>query len=305
VRCGDAILELWRRLGEPSDFNPGPCTTVAGIAAAGLPIRDALNQAQDVVASWKDAMGRRIRFRCLEDSFFFDSVIVPVDAFPAQSGGTSWKVLTLPATLTSGISNRFANWTLLFSDGRSFRVTQSNATTLTLAVAATTTTVAGLVATLSKRVYEINTGTTDAISYLRRKLELDEVIDLTQQVQLELAADDEHFVATAGTVSVPGLWSKRGGKIEFATAPTDVRSYEVRLTRYPRQCIGVDDNYELPDAFQQAMLLRGEWWGNGMLQEPQMAYAKKRDLVELMMQLRDEMDFESDHTQDSFRVRAR
>jgi hypothetical protein len=53
------------------------------------------------------------------------------------------------------------------------------------------------------------------------------------------------------------------------------------------------------------MLLRAEWWGNAMLQEPQMAYSKKRDFVELMTSLRDEIDVESDHTQDLMRVRSR
>ena len=305
MRCGDAVRELWQRLGEPSDFNPGACAVGSGPPlAAGLPLLNALNAAQDAVATWIDARGRRIRFRCLEDSFFFNSLVIAVDAFPAQSGVAPWKQLTLPATLTSGIGNRFANWTLLLSDGRSFRVTQSSATMINLGAAATTS-VVGLTATLSKRSYEIDTGNVDAVVYLRRKLELDEVIDLSQQTQLSLAADDEHFVGTAATVSVPTLWSKRGGRVEFATAPADVRSYEVRLTRYPRQCVNVDDVYELPDAFQGAMLVRAEWWGNGMLQEPQMAYAKKRDFVELMSQLRDEIDFESDHTQDFFRVRTR
>ena len=317
MRCGDAVMELWRRLGEPNDFAPGPCAVGTAIAAAGLPLRDALNAAQDAVATWIVANVRRIRFRALEDSFFFDSKVIDSSlltvssTFDAQAA--PYKTLSLPANV-SGANNRFANWVLLV-DSTSYRVlrsfTQAGVDYIVLAVpvvdgATRTWTTTKVV--LSQRVYTIDLPAAvdvDTLTYGRRRIELLEVIDLSQGSELALAPSDEHFTATAGTVAVPSQWSKRGAKINFNAAPADVCSYEVMVARYPLQCVGVDDVYELPDAWQQAMLLHSEWWGYGMLQEPQMAYGKKRDFVERMSQLRDEVDMESDYTQDFVRVRRR
>jgi hypothetical protein len=314
MRCGDAVVELWHRLGDPSDFNPGPCAVGTAILAAGMPLRDAINAAQDIVASWIVANVRRIRFRTLEDSFFFDSKVIDSSTltvpstFPAQVA--PYRVLSLPSNV-SGAQNRFANWVLTVG-GEQHRVVRSYTDTgvdyivldAPVAVGAslvwTTTAVV-----LSQRIYAVDRGGVDDIIYGRRVIEMIDLIDLLQKTELSLAAGDEHFVATASTAMTPTMWSKRGGKVNFATAPTDVRSYEMRVIRCPIACVGVDDNYEIPDVWQQAMLLRAEMWGSGMLQEPSMAYAKKRDFVELMSQLRDEIDYESDYSQDFLRIRPR
>ena len=314
MRCGDAVVELWHRLGDPSDFNPGPCAVGTAILAAGLPLRDALNGAQDVVSMWIVSNVRRIRFRELEDSFFFDSKVIDSSTltvpsyFAAQAA--PYKVLSLPANV-SGANNRFANWVLSVG-GEQHRVLRSYTDTGVDYIVLDTPVGSGgtLVWTttavvLSKRVYAIDGGGPDDIVYGRRVIELCDVIDLTQKTELELAQSDDHFLSSSSTALVPTEWSKRGGNMNFGSAPIDVRSYEVRVVRHPLACVGVDDIYELPDVWLQAMLLRAEVWGNGMLQEPQMAYAKKRDFVELMSQLRDEIDLESDYEQDYFRIRPR
>jgi len=299
----DAVVELWGRLGEPSDLNPYTGAAVDFAKVETQKLRLAINQAEDVVATFICGNGRRIRFRDLEDSFTFEAQQL-TGTMTTQTA--PYKDIILPVGF-SATNNRFADW-VLSTNGESRRIIRSwtvGGIEHVLLNKGLSSDPIGLGFTIAQRVYEIDSTSVDTVVYGNRMIEMTQVIDLESGVELDLAAGDEFFTATSANIMTPSQWSKRSGRLVFDTAPADARSYEVRCIRYPIQALAATDVLELPEAFQQAALIRAEWWGYGYLQEPQMAYAKKRDFVELMNQLRTEMDLESDYDQDFFRIRKR
>lgn len=273
MNLSTAMTQVWEALGEPSDLNPAK----SGVTK----LRDAINDAQDVVAMWIADNGRKVMFRELEDRL---QVTTVVEAGTLEAGQPSpYKVVTMPAALAANLG-RFVDWVLTVGN-ESRKVVVSAVTggrnVLTLS-SGFTVDPSSTAYVLSKPWYQFSG--TDAVALGGMRIaEIQRIVDLETGTELEEAAGRDYLIdPVAGD---PGSWRHDGKGFRFDSAPQAARKYDVCVTRYPALLEDQTDEIGLPDAFAQAVVLRAVWWGFRRLQDFQAAYATKLEFKEMMTRL--------------------
>lgn len=268
-----AINQAWEALGEPSDLNPSK----VGIDR----LRDAANDAQDVLAMWVDNRGRRVRFRELEAMVPFTTVVYSdtLTDVPATAKAIKMPVSVLPSL------GRFDRWILKIGDEARKVVTSvvsGGQNVLNIGEAFSTTPAGTETFTLSKVEYQF-TGVDAIDTNGVRVVEVQRVFDPEQDSMLEEVGTREFLYAPG--MGTPSTWRHANRGVQFDVAPDVERSYEMHVTRMPTLVDQLTDEFELPEAFCQAIVLRMVWWGFRRMQDFQAAYATKQEFSELMMRL--------------------
>jgi len=290
MTLGNAIREVWEMLGEPSDLNPTVNGSVSLTTAAAVRIAAALNDAQDAIATWILPSGRRLKFRCLEKSISFEPKIVTGTLGVMSS---DWKILELPPSLATSTSGRFEGWFASVNGvhRRILRHTVVGGLAQIILDKAFTEDPTGLELTLRQRVLRFGSGVDD-VQNASRPCEVLYVIDSETGQPVDREYAKNFLPALTAAVGVPGSFSKYGNGIVLDCAPETSRSYELYYVGYPVQASSLDEEFMLPEAFHQAIVLRATWWGFRRYSESTTAYATKRDFMELMQSLQTQIDYE-------------
>lgn len=269
MTLGGVIKSVYEELGEPSDLNP---------ATVGIPkLRNAVNDAQDVIAQWIDDRGRKVYFREMDAQIGFETV-VKTGTLGTQA---SQKIIVLPSAASPA---RYVDWVLTVG-GESRKVLFSG--------------VSGLFDELT--VNKAFTGVLDGASYILSKVEYHftgidaidtdglrvaeilRIFDSDSETELEETATRDYlFGAGSG---VPRQWRHKGSGLLFDVAPNEVRHYVLHVKRLPTKLEDQTDLIDLPEAFIQPLVLRTVWWGYRRMQDFQAAYATKKEFQELMTRL--------------------
>lgn len=300
------VREVFEALGEPSDLQYRDLNDQIDVTLPGWQrIVQALNTACLEIATWKWPRGRQLRFRFLEAQ-------APLSIAPLS--GT---VLThtasshfLTCTLTERPMDYYRNYALRF-DTDVYRVLNSRWTgtaTELILLSAPQTSLASRGLTASRREFQFVDQTTaawgetvDGIAYTPAEgvpLEILNVYDLTGDRELEYENRFESFAPAAPTFGEATRYYKMARGFRLDVWPETARTFMVRYMRGPRilPADSLTAEPELPENFHRAVVLHALWWGYRRAQENNSAYATKKDLDELLQQLRTEYDLQSEHT---------
>jgi hypothetical protein len=126
-------------------------------------------------------------------------------------------------------------------------------------------------------------------------LEVVDVEDVTNGVKIEYNSRHESYIQSEPDIGTPGEYYKLATGLRFNVWPEEGINYTVRYFRTPKP-FGTDVNQvcELPEQFHQCVVLQALWWGYRRMQENTSAYSTKRDLNDMLRQLRTEFDLEGE-----------
>lgn len=298
----EMIREVWEMISEPSDLDPYIGGNIDLASTGAQRIRDAINNAQRVVASWKFPAGPRLRFRELEDKINFTSEVLT----GTLDAGSVSPYTTVTFTGTTAASGYYDDWVLTVG-GSSVRVTSSiltAPTTQTLYLAPGFTFDPSSTAfTLARQSYRLTVAGDEGIAYANSLLEIGQLFDITESSELDI--EDTKLKPVETVTGTPGTFIKISKGFTFDVAPDAEHSYQLFVTRYPLDLTALTDECELPEAFHEAVILRAIWWGYRRYQENADAYSVKRDLDDLLARLRTSYDYESETHNAYWKVRSR
>jgi hypothetical protein len=298
--------ELWSQLGEQTDLDPA----TAGGAAVLLRW---LNQGQRSVANWEFTDGHILRFACLFDETYVRSVVktgtllsgsIVVGYNPAYAQFD-------PTDPNIGANDdQYNGWLIEIASGTGAGqiklITDYIGASRIAYVASDWST-----APDSTSVYKIYKRHIMILpaghpwagehSTLDPKINLVDVLkvtDMTNEQALATAVRGEDYLTTVTQAGDPSNWYFFGNRIIFDMAPNAVRWYKLEYYRQPVEMALPTDTPELPDSWQQGILLWARWWGFARSQETSMSYSAKNDLGDFMKSIRRsmEMRYERDDT---------
>jgi hypothetical protein len=290
----EAIVEVFERLGEPSDL-PIETNGNFNIGAFGsVRILAALNRAQDYVATYKvpsTSNGRPIVFRSLVASTRFEFTVVS-GTLPTQTD-TTFKTILLPSALLSSAAGRFNRWIAVFDDAEPRKVMRhtlvAGVGTLVLDVP-----LGADASAKTLKLYQVEYGLGSGTDYISvvRPIEVIRVIDMLSHSELPCSAEELHW--SAASIGIPSTFAKRGTGIVFDCACSDAtRTFEIDYLVYPTYAsVATASLSLLPSAFHDAIVLWAIHWGYQRMMETTAAYAAKRDFEDYMRTLQTQIDVE-------------
>lgn len=279
----EAIVEVYERTDEPSDLNPYTAGVIDIATEGAQKIQAALNQAQRVISTWKFADGRRIRFNCTRGECTVYS------AYPSVTilGWDGARTLTWAVAGAAADAYRLG---VLELNGSEYLILSSTAVSCVIDTVLTADP-SGLIGNVrfSRYAPNISTGWV-APEYINPF----EFIDLSSKTAISRGTGKSTFTSGIMSAGAPSEWNLDGKFVVFNSAPQEVAYYLMRYNKYPTPCTALSDEFELPEAFHEAVVQWACWWSYRRAGENSSAYAQLRTLSDLMNVLRTEADFDQD-----------
>lgn len=290
------VEELWQQLGKPTNFCPrtdpdDPDTFDLAASAGGAQLLTWLNNGYRKVAAIRDSRGHIIRFRNFITHGYYK--------FPSVSGTVaagSALTITLDASAGAAASSqddRYVGWlvSLRSSDEYGYIVDYEGTTRVaTVHKAWTTNPDSGDAYQLLKSSFEVvESGHAFASDHLVvadarailgiRDLKVDRSLEPAQRT-----TDLPLFVDETGTD--PSVYALRGKKILLDLAISDANKYfDVEVLLWPAALTAADEEPEVPEVWQQVILLYALWWGLRARFEWDGAYATAKDAERMVDEL--------------------
>ena len=301
----EIVRDAYEGIGEPSDLEYKTTLGTVDTASAGWSrFVSAVNDALVKIATWRMLDGRYIRLRMTEALTAFRSEVV---------SGTvgSYTGNTLIAAGLVQTTDYYKNWLVVTAGGAVGIVLTSYASggnTAFVLVKVTGTPVAAEAFTLAKREYEwvdsaalsppIDVVGIPANFTTHRPLEIVSITDIEDETVLTRTERLESNVPVSTTASTPSQYEKIYNGIRLNVYPDAERYYYVRYLRAPRLFTINDQAVEcdLPPQYHRIVTLYVQWWGLQRAQELDTAYARRRDMEDLLRQTASEFALENQVT---------
>jgi len=283
----EAIVEVYEATDEQSDLDPYVSGTMSLTTTGATRIMGLLNRAQDAIATWKFPNGRRLRFRCLEDTAV---VTMTVPTYNAVSDSTDG-IVTFAGGF-DGTGNAYAGWIALHDDSP-YVIVGSNVDSITIAGPTLPVVTAADAVKLTKQYWSLKGDGAD-VTMPWRLIEVVEMYDIGNDMPLSVGLSrDRGAMTTLGAGDV-GEWVNAQKGVRFDVAPDATVHFIVRGYRYPTAVAALSDAFEIPEAFHEAICEYAKYTANsriGKIDNAAMAWAR---CEKLMFSLRTEDDIESD-----------
>jgi len=298
----EMVVQVFEIIGEPSDLEIYDYTTGTPVVNATFPgfikIASALNTAQRVIATWKFPSGQRIRFRELKKSIFYNlmqpsgnfSNYIPVSV--SKLAANSYRFFG-----TFDITESYADAIVTFGSENRLIYSLSQANALILDALIDDYTITGTEAPyLSHRKIRLaNPSKNDPLGRAVQVLEVLDVYDLVNKSKLTSLTELNYSEQDHTALGVPVTYFKTGEGIELFPSPnTRNLAYRIEVYAYPLAMVNATDSSELPDAFEEALILYACWKMYQRMQEVTKTAATWEQLSTLLKTLRTAYDFEQD-----------
>lgn len=294
------IVEVYEALGEPSDLSPYTTGTTLDLAAEGaIKILGWLNRAYKRILNWKFANGSQVRFPAQEGEAFFKSMVLT---------GTVASASSSTVVLDAGVdaeADRYNGCIVEITAGtgegqRRLIVDFSGSRVATIDHDWDDEPTAASTYAVYKRTYKFrDSSATDAdenisLSPVSEVAAISKLTDIKALSEIKRAGRIDDFPSSLLTVGIPMAYIPKGSGLVFDLAPDGTIWYKLEYVRVPPALALATDEPELPDSFNEALLLYAQWIGLRRGQEWGGAYATKRDIEDVMASLKTslEMSFE-------------
>lgn len=284
MRTDEMIEEVYSQLGKPSDLNPmddlDENVDMASIGAQR--ILDWLNRGYRRVLTWRFPNGRIVRFRTMERSTYFNSVVIE-GVLTAVGANTA----TLSAE-AAPVTGRYVRWVLEVNGQRKRVVAYTDGRVATVDSGWDVVPAVGAAWRLYKsfslyvEAGSANAAEHIALSPVNDVMSVLKVTDVADGCELQRAERISNFEVSRPVVGKPSLFQDREDGIFFDTAVDESRYYEMRYYGFPPALVAGSDMPQMPVQFHEAVLLWAVWWGLRRNQEFSGAYSTKRDLEDFM-----------------------
>jgi len=304
----EMLIELHSQLGKPSDLDPyaadGETVDIGSEGAVRL--LQWLNRAYRRILTWRFKNGRIIRFRCTEREVYFAGV-----SLTGTAAAGAAQTITFDA-VAEAVADFYNGWAIEITGGtgsgqKRLIVDYSAARVATVATAWDTTPDATSTYCVTKNVYNfVDAGAADAavnipLSPTEELIAVMQITDLEDNSVLTRADRTAQFTSIETTIgSSPSVFADVTGGLIFDTTVPDGRYYRIRYFGMPATLTALTDEPEIPQAFQEAVLLWAVWWGLRRQQEFAGAYSTKRDLEDTLETAIQQFDRGSDRDDISF-----
>jgi hypothetical protein len=271
--------EVWNNLGKPSDLNPTSSDTIGKW----------VNRGYKKLLFWKLPNGRLLRFRCTEGELFFQTT---VKSGTAEGGDES--SITLQSGQVGASDDQYNGWLVAITsgtgDGQTRLVTDYNGSTRVATVHNpwVTTPDSTSVYRLYKRFVKIlPSGAVGAsenltLSPVSSLYAVSKIMDLVDKEDLLPAERTETWISDLTEDAIPDEYLVYGDRIVFNTAYSTSRWYKMEYVKMPPDMVNDSDQPEVPEPWQEAIILWATWRGLRRNQESGEAYAAKRDLLDFI-----------------------
>lgn len=295
------IVEVFEGLAEPSDLFPYAAgTTTFDITAVGsVKILRWLNRAYKRIVNWKMPDGSQARFPCQDGEFFFKSVVKNGTVVAASSSD-----ITFDASLDA-VVDQYNGWIVEITAGlgvgqkrllTSFSIGRLSSISVDWDVIPDTTSSYSVY----KRFYKFvpssagDVSENIALSPINQIAAVRKLSDVSGLFDLAKGGGNETYIDGLFSSGTPSSYIVQNNRIIFDLAVDEVRWYRLEYARIPPALVAATDEPELPDSFNEVLILFAQWIGLKRAQEWTGAYTNKKDIEDLMRSLKSslEMSFE-------------
>ena len=288
MNLSQLCMHIYEALGEPEDLGEGGTPSTSGR------LKDFANMAQVRLANWKFPNGRLLRFPMLYGVAMFRSVV---------KTGTVGAGYTNSLSLSSAVGNtlgQYNDWIVEISAGTgsgqkrvitSYGIASGTAYEYRAHIHSAWDTNPTDTSTYKvyKRFYKC-LRTWD--SFLSENISLNDLSDIMKIEDLadeaELDNDDRTIAVTSylTDTGTPSSYLYFGNRIIFNTNVDSNRWFRIEYYRNPTEMSSASSKPELPEGWDQGIILYARWLGLARNQEAQMAYAAKKDLDDFIQGMR-------------------
>jgi hypothetical protein len=266
--------DVWEELGEPPNCDPA---TPAGLAR----LDGWINRGYKKILFWKFPDGSRVQFPATEGEVFFKSHIVT----GTISSGTT-KTVTLDASAGAN-DGQYNGWVLDASSLLTLIVAydgSSRTATLATTLAAAPTGAYSLYKRFMKlaKASDVGAGENIILSSVSAIKEVQKIICLEDETEIVPAERTETFANGLTSPGRPSSYFRRGAQIIFDCPMDEELWYHMEYVRIPPDLTLDTDEPEMPETFHEAIMMWALWRGYHWMQETDMAYSTKRDIIDFM-----------------------
>lgn len=310
----DMCIDIWEQLGEPTDLQPGTLDAAGDLtfdisSDGAVKLLGWINRAITAICTWEDPKtNERIRFPSLDETYYFQGY----ELTGTGAGGSS-STIVLAATASS-TDDYYNGMVVEITSGTGsgqerFIVDYDGATqTATVNRNFDTTPDATSVYAINKDFYLFReSGDSDASENIVVRSKYKTIAplavrDLETRTELSYKERTDSFIGQRDVNGIPTIWYWEGNGIRFNVAPEDTRWYEVDVRIVPADLSAASDETELPDNFDEAIILWCVIRGIRPERDAGYAYSLKRDFFDLMRSLQDGHDMITDEVEAGLRV---
>jgi len=292
VQLSDLTTELWEELGKPAPLDPSTATGKARLVLW-------VNKAYKKVLFWKFPDGTQLRFKACEAVTYFQSVSVSGTIVSATA-----TAVQLDANALNDV-NHYVGWVIMVNGGNPrLIVGQDGNRTVTVHDSYGTTVPSGTY-TLIKRFFKFCASSDPAVSEnialdpTTQIIEVLKVTDIKRYWDLQPALRSDPFSFTQLVQSYPRQYVHFGDQIIMDYPAFPGIWYRMEYVFEPPDLVNDDDEPQMPDFWQDAIIMWAVYRGQRWMEDFSAAYMTKRDLMDFMSLTRqqDEMSKEREDGQ--------
>lgn len=265
---------VWEELGEPSNCAP---TDATGLAR----LNSWINRGYKKILYWRFGDGTQVRFPATEGECYFKTVVVT---------GTLASATTTTMTFDSSAGasdDQYNGWVAETGSDVSLIVDYDGASRTATIAKALSAAPSGTYSLYKRHMKFCETGDVGAdenilLSSVNEIKEIQKLVLLEDQTVMETAQRTETFVDGLLSPGTPCSYMRRGAQIIFDCPVDEELWFHLEYARIPPDLTADADEPELPETFHEAVMLWALWRGYHWLQEADMAYSTKRDLIDFM-----------------------
>jgi hypothetical protein len=265
---------VWEELGEPPNCDPADEVSLARLNGW-------INRAYKKILFWKFPDGSQVRFPATEGEVFFKT-----SAPTGTIVGATLSTITLGAGAGSN-DDQYNGWMIETTEGKSLIVAYDGAgKTATLAVALGA--IPSGAYTLSKRFMKfcgpLDVGVADnvALSSVTEIKEVQKLMLLDGEVEIVPAQRTDSFSGWLRTPGRPSTYLRRGAQIIFDCPVDEELWFAMEYAKIPPDLTEDGDEPQMPETFHEAVMMWALWRGYHWMQETDMAYSTKQDIMDFM-----------------------
>jgi hypothetical protein len=279
--------DLFEVVGEQTELDPSTPEGAARLDAW-------VNRAYRKVLFWRFPDGTQARFPCTDGLLFFQTVVKT----GLLTGGTT---TTVTLDLTAGAEdNQYTGWVVDVAGQRKFIIDYDASRNATVHKAFDTAPSAGTAYTLYKNFMrlcestDIGADENIIMSPVSQFMAVRKITNIERFWDLSPAERTETFARNALSPGYPRQYYRRQNDIVFDYPAQTVEAYRCEYVRMPPALSADDDVPEVPEYFDDAILLGAQWRAMVWQQDNDEAYARKRDLQEFMTEAKQQGEMEYD-----------
>jgi hypothetical protein len=112
--------------------------------------------------------------------------------------------------------------------------------------------------------------------------EVQRIVCVEDQNELEPGQRTETFAGGLLSPGRPSSYIRRGTQIIFDCPADEALWYHLEYVRIPEDLTADSQEPEMPETFHEAIMMWALWRGYHWMQETEMAYSTKKDLIDFM-----------------------